>query len=111
MPQTTTLTNRGLYTFPALLGEIPQGALTQADNVVIDRDGVVTPRRGNAVYGTSFGTSTDVAKQLLYYKARLIRHWDSTLDFDSDGAGTFLPFTGSDRQCIRARVRGQDQIC
>lgn len=91
MPQTTTLVSRGLYTFPDLLGEIPQGALTQADNVVIDRDGVVNPRRGFATYGDAFGTNSTVAKQLLYYKARLLRHWNTTLDFDSDGQGTFLP--------------------
>lgn len=95
MPQTTTLVAKGLYTFPDLLGEIPQGSLTQADNVVIDRDGVVTPRRGFATYGGSFGSSDDTAKQLLYYKARLLRHWDTTLDFDSDGAGTFLPLANN----------------
>jgi hypothetical protein len=90
MPQTTTLRAVGLYTYPDLLGEIPLGALSQADNVVIDRDGVVTPRRGFATYGGAFGTTGDTAKALLYYKARLLRHYDSTLDFDSDGNGTFI---------------------
>jgi hypothetical protein len=90
MPQTTTLKTTGLYTYPDLLGEIPAGALVAADNVVIDRDGVISPRRGLATYGDSFGSSSTTAKAMMYYKAQLFRHWNSSLDFDSDGEGTWV---------------------
>ena len=89
--QNVTLHCRGIYTYPNLLGEIPDGALTTASNVVIDRDGVASPRRGFATYGNSFGPSSTIAKQLLNYKGRIFRHWLSTLDYDSTGTGTFDP--------------------
>jgi hypothetical protein len=90
MPQTTVLQARGIYSYPNQLGELPVGALYSANNVVIDRDGIIAPRRGNAVYGTSFGGPSDAAKQLMYYKARLLVHWENNLNFDSDGEGAFV---------------------
>lgn len=88
--QNVTLHCRGLYTYPNLLGEIPDGALTTAENVVIDRDGVASNRRGFAVYGTSMGgVQETVAKQLMTYKGRVLRHWLTTVDFDNDGSGAF----------------------
>lgn len=89
MSQSVTLKARGLYSFPNSLSEIPEGSLIQADNVVIDREGVISPRRGFAVYGGAMGTSTNRAKQLLTYKGRVLRHWANTIDYDSDGSGTF----------------------
>ncbi len=88
--QNVTMHCRGLYTFQNILGEIPDGALSETNNVVIDRDGVVTPRRGNNFYGTSLGTASDTAKQLILYKDRILRHWDTTVDVDSDGQGDFV---------------------
>lgn len=87
--QTTVLKTSGLYTYPNQLGELPVGALTNAENVVIDRDGVISPRRGNAIYGNSLGSTGSMADQLMFYKARVLRHWGSSLDFDSNGAGDF----------------------
>lgn len=96
MSESTTLRARGLYTFQNALSEIPEGALIQADNVVIDSEGVVSPRRGNAVYGGAMGSlPTNIAKQLLTYKGRILRHWNSTLDYDSDGSGTFVTLSSS----------------
>lgn len=89
MQQNVTLRARGLYTFPNQLGEVPQGSLEKATNVVIDKDGTITPRRGFKIYGTSLGTDLDTAKQLLIYQDRIIRHWGTTIDVDSDGSGTF----------------------
>lgn len=93
--QNVTLRNRGLYTFPNYLVEMPDGALTQADNVVIDRDGVVEPRRGFSIYGGTFSTSAIRAKQLMTYKGRVLRHWLSTVEYDTDGAGTFSALSAS----------------
>lgn len=89
--QNVTLRARGLYSFPNTLGEVPDGALSEATNVVIDRDGVINPRRGFKLYGNNMGTSGVRAKQLLIYKGRILRHWTDVLDVDSDGEGDFTP--------------------
>jgi hypothetical protein len=46
MPQTLNLKAAGLYTFPNQISEVPPGGLFVANNVVIDREGVLEPRRG-----------------------------------------------------------------
>lgn len=84
----------GLYTYFQTLMEIPPGALLVADNAVINRDGVIEPRRGIAYYGSLFGTSASRAKQLLEYKGRIFRHYDNLLAYD-DGAGVFTNFSGT----------------
>lgn len=94
MSQSTMLKAKGLYTYPNNLSEIPEGALTVADNVVIDRNGVVEPRRGFPQYGTTFGIGTDRAKQLMVYKDRILRHFASSLQYDN-GSGTFSTFAGT----------------
>lgn len=92
--QSVMLKARGLYVFQNLLSEVPEGALTTADNVIFDRNGVVEPRRGFAQYGNTFGTGVDRAKQLMVYKNRILRHFNSTLQYDN-GSGTFTSFAGS----------------
>lgn len=83
----------GLHTFANEL-EYPDDAQSEARNVVIDKDGVVESRRGFKQYGDTFGSSNTVAKALLEYKGRIIRHFANTLQFDN-GSGTFTSFTGS----------------
>ena len=39
------LDNKGLYTFNNLLSQVPPGAMTVANNTVIDRPGIVETRR------------------------------------------------------------------
>jgi hypothetical protein len=81
---------KGLVTDPNSLGSVPQGALLEAENVVIDRDDILEPRRGFKTYGDAMGVSSNRAKQLLNYKSRLIRHYDDSLEYDSDSSpGTF----------------------
>lgn len=92
--QSVNLKARGLYSYPNSLSEMPEGALTVADNVVIDRNGVIEPRRGFVQYGDEFGISVDRAKQLLVYKNRILRHYSTVLQYD-DGSGTFSSFNGS----------------
>lgn len=93
MPNTAMLKAKGLYTFQNFLSFIPEGSLLDATNVVIDRDGIIEPRRGIKQYGT-FGTSGDIAKQLLTYKTRVLVHYGSTLAYDN-GSGTFANFSGT----------------
>lgn len=94
--QNITLKCSGLYTFQNSLGSMPDGALSETNNVVIDRDGVINPRRGFKTYGTDFGNESSVAKQLMDYKYRIIRHWGITLDVDSDDLGDFTVLNDQD---------------
>lgn len=93
MPSIFTLKALGLNSMPNQL-EVPEGSLTVAKNVTIQRDGVLESRRGFKIYGDSFGFSFDRAKQLISYKQRILRHFSSTLQYDN-GSGTFSNFIGS----------------
>lgn len=80
----------GLYTFFQSLMEVPPGALLQANNAVIDRDGVIERRRGFKQYSSPNLTET---KQLLEYKSTLLSHIGSKIAYD-DGSGTFTNLQG-----------------
>jgi len=74
--------------------DVPEGSLLEANDVIIDRDNVIEPRRGFKVYGTSFPSSSDRAKQLFVYRDRILRHYSNKLQFD-DGNGNFSDFSGT----------------
>lgn len=93
MASTVNLRALGLYTAPNQLS-LPEGSLSVASNVVIRQEGLVQSRRGYKLYGDTFGSTLDVAKQVFTYKDRLIRHYNETLQFDN-GLGDFTSFAGS----------------
>ena len=78
----------GLITSPNQLS-LPDGALSQATNVLIRRDNVVEARRGYKTYGDALPNSSDRAKQLFEYRRRIFRHFNTTLQYDN-GNGKFL---------------------
>lgn len=90
MAQSINLKAAGLQTFYQSLGEIAPGALLKANNTVIDRSGVIAPRRGIAVYSEKLNNPI---KQLIEYKGRILRHVEQTLSYDN-GFGTFANFSG-----------------
>lgn len=85
---------RGLITFPNEVFK-EEGALEIADNVVIDANDTIEPRRGFADFGSSIGIDSDRIKQILQYKGRILRHYKNTLEFDSTGQGNFSSFSGT----------------
>lgn len=101
--QQVTIRAAGLNNFSNYFNDKP-GTLKEATNVVIDRDQIIEPRRGFAVYGEEFGTSNDRAKQLLTYKNRVFRHVLTDLQWD-DGNGIFSTLSGSSVQEIEAGLR------
>jgi len=87
---------KGLHTFKNYYSDFPEGALTKATNVIIDRDDIIEPRPGFKQFGTEFSNVNYRAKQLFEYKTKLLRHVsNNTLEFESDDSGTFQSFTGT----------------
>lgn len=98
----------GLVTFPNEVNK-REGALEVAENVVIDADDIIESRRGFNDYGDAFPVSDDRAKQLLVYKDRIIRHYDNTLQYDSNGSGIFQDFNGSYEELVTGlRIKSQE---
>lgn len=93
----------GLSTFGNYFNLSP-GALLEALNVVIDRDQIIEPRRGFAVYGDGFGITTDRSKQLITYKNRVLRHVLTNIQWDN-GSGTFTNFSGSAVNEVESGIR------
>lgn len=98
MSSTGTLKALGLNLSPNQL-EVPEGSLVEGSNVIIRRDNVIEPRRGFKLWGESFGDITDRLKQLFTYRQRILRHYNSTLQFqngvNNDGTVNFDNFAGS----------------
>ena len=89
MPQTLTVRAKGLY-LTASDFAAPDGALAQADNVVISRDGIVETRRGMEVKATKALT------RLFPFKDALVGHnGTSTLSRSTDSGATWTDYTGA----------------
>ena len=89
----TLLAAKGLGTFNNELG-LKDGLLLTADNIVIDRDDVITPRRGITNYGT-IAPCCGSYNQTFVYKERLIAHDGTKLYYDSCCQdGCFTQFSG-----------------
>lgn len=100
MSQKLNLKAKGIVTDPNQLSSVPEGAMIVAENVVIDRENIVQPRRGFNKYGNTFGTDDDRLKQLLTYKNRILAHYNDKLIFNNNPHnnlvdGNFLQFDGS----------------
>lgn len=99
---------RGLHTFSNEINEV-EGALDVADNVVIDANDTIESRRGFGEFGNSFGTVNDSLSQLMVYKDRIIRHFNSTLQVDTTGSGNFVDYAGSYSELIDGlRLKSQE---
>jgi uncharacterized delta-60 repeat protein len=94
MASNAILAAAGLVTSPNQLDR-QEGSLSEASNVVIKRDGIIEQRRGFTTYGDAFPSSINRAKQITSYRERIIRHYASRLQFDSNGIGRFLDIEGS----------------
>jgi hypothetical protein len=98
MASTVVLKALGLNTQPNAIS-LPDGSLTEAKNVIIRRDDVVESRRGFKLDGDSFGSAADRAKQLMSYKDRILRHYETSLQFENgtnyDGTRKYTSFSGT----------------
>jgi len=87
------LDSKGLYTFPNQLSQTPPGAMTIANNIVIDRPGVSETRRGMEFYGTIL--NSPAIKGYVYDETLLWYRQNGKLTYDSDQAGTWVDYSGT----------------
>jgi hypothetical protein len=96
---------QGLHTFQNDLSSVPEGALSQADNIVIDRDGEAEPRRGfdflahGAGVQSQFSDTTYRAAKLFFYQEKVLSFYGpvgapTTLAYHDDTTG-WVNYTGS----------------
>lgn len=76
------------------------GGMRVASNVIIPRQNIIESRRGFKLFGTSFGSASDRLKQLMEYKRVLLRHYGSTLQYETsstnvDGERIFNSFSAT----------------
>jgi len=116
MPTSILLNVKGLYLNPSSFGDnAPNGALTIANNVVIDRPSVVETRRGfNNGFGTMVNTGTNSmyqfnsvkllhgADHIMYYDANDLVPNSTTLNPVAYNGTFFEPIPGDEA----SRVRG-----
>lgn len=96
--------SRGLITQQNELAR-PDGALTTADNIIIDYDHTIQQRRGFRDYNAVELVST--SKQLFTYKNVLLAHYGQTLAFDVASSGAFTAFNGTYSELIAGlRIKG-----
>lgn len=91
----TEINPAGLYTFPNNFSKIPKGALVEAINVVLDRDGIISSRRGFKAYSTSLGATVTHATTFTSFQDGIILHKAVTNKLARDVAGTFTEYTGT----------------
>jgi len=90
LPQAVLRSQKGIYSQYNPTGNVPDGALLQAENVVIDREGIITNRRGFDRYATVVG---DVLS-MMEFGGRLLVLDGTTWKYD-DGAGSLTSWTGT----------------
>jgi hypothetical protein len=105
---------KGLFTNPSHFGEnVPTGALTIADNVVIDRPSVVATRRGRDNQFSTIEGTTQSMFQFQDAKLAWTNYLDGTLYSDEAVEGTWVNYTGTfkkpDALIPGCRVRGLEQ--
>lgn len=79
MPQSLNIKLRGLYTFPNDFSSVPEGALSVADNIVIDRDSIAEPARGFTYLSDTTGRSdyldtNDRCQKNFFFKDTIVAH-------------------------------------
>ena len=111
MAQNLTLKNKGLWTFPSDVSAVPEGALSQCDNVVIDRADIAEPRRGfdYLKHGATKSTFSNVAyraNKLFYYKGKTLCHYDTNQLAYHDPSTGWINYSGTyDRPAATVQVR------
>lgn len=109
MSQVTITKAKGLYSNSNQLGDVPEGALSKANNVVIDKDSVIESRRG---FDRITGLSSDLDRvdKLATYQSQIIAHRsnDNKLSYFNGSAWTDYSGTYSHPDSDYARMKFAD---
>jgi hypothetical protein len=92
--QKVDLALRGLFTAPNSLSGIPAGALSIADNIVINAKNLGESRRGQTQYGSALSIGAGEINKLFNYADTLICNYSTKMAYDS-GSGVWVDFSGS----------------
>jgi len=92
--QKIDLSLRGLFTAPNSLSGIPPGALTVADNLVINSKNLGESRRGQTQYGAALSIGVSEVKKVFNYASTLIVNYTNKLAYDA-GSGVWTDFSGT----------------
>lgn len=88
--QALIIRNQGLHTNNNLFSATPNGSMSEAVNVVINKSEVVEPRRGLYTY-----TTLSAVNALLSYKSKILSHSATKLSYDLDNLGNFVDILGN----------------
>src|SRR6202521_5422089 len=93
-PQYIQLDCKGLFTMPNSLSQVPKGSLLQAQNVVVDYNGLLSVRRGIKQFGTSLAAltgnaSTVMFEEFFYKGSKLVWYGDPTVSISSPSRAYF----------------------
>lgn len=106
----------GLYTNPNTFSEAPEGALLTADNVVLDRESILSTRRGQVQYQPNSPVSMTAAVRSIftYNNTIIVNASDGTLYYDSaDDGSVWTQYSGTydvpDNTVVGSRIRAQEQ--
>jgi hypothetical protein len=92
--QTLNMKLKGLFTSPNNVSAVPVGALSEADNVVIDRPDIVESRRGQTQYGEPLDIGEGIVDKLFSFNNRLIVNYNNHLAYDSNNQGLWVEYDG-----------------
>ena len=83
------------------MSEIPEGALSVADNIVIDKDSIAEPRRGFGYLTHGSGTQSTFsdpsyrANKIFYYQNQILCHYDTNLFAYHDSTSGWTNYSGT----------------
>lgn len=95
MSQVLTVKAKGLYSNSNQLGEVPEGALSKANNCVIDKDSVIESRRGFDRIAAAFSSDTARADKLATYQNELIAHRSNDDKLSYFNGSTWTDYSGT----------------
>ena len=95
MAQSLILKVKGLYTNSNQVSEVPDGALSIADNIVINRDSIAESRRGMNRLTFSLPLSTDRADKVYQYQNTLLVHYNNNVLAYYNASTGVVPYAGS----------------
>ena len=93
MSQALILKNKGIHTSPNEFSSVPEGAMTVADNCVVDDENVLAPRRGFSRY-IAFGSVGNRARRYTDFEGTMIAAY-STSTIARYNSGSWADYSGT----------------